>query len=46
MSLFKQGDPIPNFDMETRTKSGRSVWLNVSTIVTQAVAYATTHRLL
>ena len=33
MTLVKMGDPIQNFDMQTRTKSGRPVWLNVSTLV-------------
>ena len=34
MSPVKLADPIQNFDMETRTKSGLPVRLNVSTIVT------------
>ena len=33
MTLVKMGDPVQNFDMQTRTKSGRLVWLNVSIIV-------------
>ena len=30
MSLVKMGDPVQSFDMQTRTKSGRPVWLNFS----------------
>jgi PAS domain S-box-containing protein len=30
MSLVKMGDPIQSFDMQTRTKTGHPVWLNVS----------------
>lgn len=30
VSLLKLGEPVQNFDMRTRTKSGRSVWLNIS----------------
>ena len=34
MALVRLGDPVQSFDMQTRTKAGRPVWLNVSTIVT------------
>ena len=34
MALIKIGDPIQSFDMQTRTKAGRPVWLNLSTLVT------------
>jgi PAS domain S-box-containing protein len=30
MSLVKLGEPIQHFDMQTRTKSGRPVWLDIS----------------
>jgi PAS domain S-box-containing protein len=30
MSLVKLGEPIQHFDMQTRTKTGRPVWLNIS----------------
>jgi PAS domain S-box-containing protein len=32
-SLVKLGDPIQSFDMQTRTKIGRPIWLNLSTLV-------------
>ncbi|HET8576888.1 MAG TPA: LuxR C-terminal-related transcriptional regulator [Methylomirabilota bacterium] len=32
-SLVRMGEPIQNFDMETRTKSGQPIWLNVSILV-------------
>ncbi len=28
--LLKLGEPVQSFDMQTRTKAGRSVWLNVT----------------
>jgi PAS domain S-box-containing protein len=34
MSLVKMGDPVQSFDMQTRTKSGRPIWLNVSILTT------------
>ena len=34
MSLVKMGDPVQNFDMQTRTKSGRAIWLNISILIT------------
>ena len=33
MALVKMGDPVQSFDMQTRTKAGRPVWLNLSTLV-------------
>ena len=30
MSLVKLGEPIQHFDMQTRTKAGRPVWLDIS----------------
>jgi PAS domain S-box-containing protein len=30
MSLVKLGEPLQHFDMQTRTKAGRPVWLNIS----------------
>jgi PAS domain S-box-containing protein len=30
MSLVKLGEPVQHFDMQTRTKTGRPVWLNIS----------------
>jgi PAS domain S-box-containing protein len=30
MTLVEMGEPVQSFDMQTRTKSGRPVWLNVS----------------
>jgi len=32
MSLVKMGDPIQSFDMRTRTKAGRPIWVNLSTL--------------
>ena len=29
-SLLRMGEPVQSFDMRTRTKTGRPVWLNVS----------------
>ena len=34
MTLVKLGESIQNFDMRTRTKAGRPVWLNISVLVT------------
>jgi PAS domain S-box-containing protein len=34
MTLVKMGDPVQNFDMQTRTKTGRPIWVNVSILVT------------
>jgi len=33
MSLVKLSEPIQNFDMQTRTKGGKPVWINVSVLV-------------
>jgi PAS domain S-box-containing protein len=33
MALVKMGDPVQSFDMKTRSKNGRPVWINVSTLV-------------
>ncbi|MBI2528304.1 MAG: PAS domain S-box protein [Candidatus Rokubacteria bacterium] len=33
MTLVKLAESIQNFDMRTRTKAGRPVWLNISTLV-------------
>ena len=30
MKLVEMGDPIQSFDMRTRAKSGRAVWINLS----------------
>ena len=30
MSLVKLGEPVQHFDMQTRTKAGRPVWLDIS----------------
>jgi PAS domain S-box-containing protein len=30
MNLVKLGEPVQSFDMRTRTKNGRAVWLNIS----------------
>ena len=32
MSLVKLSEPIQNFDMQTRTKGGKPVWINVSVL--------------
>ena len=34
MALIKMGDPVQSFEMQTRTKAGRPVWLNLSTLAT------------
>jgi PAS domain S-box-containing protein len=31
-TLVKMGEPVQSFDMQTRTRTGRSVWINVSTL--------------
>lgn len=33
MSLVKIGEPVRSFDMQTRAKGGRPVWLNVTVLV-------------
>ena len=32
-SQIKHGERVPTFDLQTRAKSGRVIWLNISTIV-------------
>jgi PAS domain S-box-containing protein len=32
MNLIRLGDPVQSFDMQSRTKSGRPIWINVSTL--------------
>ena len=32
MSLVRLGEPVQSFEMRTRTKSGRAVWLDISTL--------------
>ena len=32
MALVKMGDPVQSFDMRTRTKAGRPIWVNLSTL--------------
>ena len=34
MTLVKMGEPIQSFDMQTRTKAGRPVWLAISILAT------------
>ena len=34
MALVRLGDPVQNFDMQTRTKAGRPVWVNINTVST------------
>jgi PAS domain S-box-containing protein len=36
MTLVKMGDPIQSFDMRTRTKAGRPIWVNLSTLTVPA----------
>ena len=33
LTMVKQGEPVQNYDMETRTKAGKPIWLNVSILV-------------
>ncbi len=35
-TLVKMGEPVQSFDMRTRTKAGKAVWLNISILTTQA----------
>lgn len=35
-SLVHMGEPVQNFDMQTRVKGGRPVWLNISILVMPA----------
>ena len=34
MSLVRIGESVQNFDMRSRTKAGRSIWINVSILTT------------
>ena len=36
MSLVRMGDPVQSFDMRTRTKAGRPIWVNLSTLTVPA----------
>jgi PAS domain S-box-containing protein len=36
MSLVRMGDPVQSFDMQTRTKAGRPIWVNLSTLTVPA----------
>jgi PAS domain S-box-containing protein len=40
MSLVKMGDAVQSFDMRTRTKSGRAIWISLSTLTVPAGATA------
>lgn len=33
MTLVRRGEPVQHFDMATRTKSGKPLWLNISILV-------------
>ena len=33
LTLVKEGEPVQHFDMATRTRAGKPVWLNVSIVV-------------
>ena len=37
MTLVRQGEPIQHFEMETHTKTGKSVWLDISILDVPAV---------
>ena len=37
-SLVKMGEPIQSFDMQTHSKSGQPLWLNISVLVTNGTA--------
>ena len=36
MTLVKMGEAVQNFDMQTRTKGGQSIWLNISILAIPA----------
>jgi PAS domain S-box-containing protein len=36
MTLVKMAEPVQSFDMRTRTKAGKPVWLNISTLTAPA----------
>jgi PAS domain S-box-containing protein len=40
MSLVKLSEPIQSFDMQTRTRAGKLVWINVSILAAPATAKA------
>jgi PAS domain S-box-containing protein len=40
MSLVKLSEPIQSFDMQTRTRAGKLVWINVSILTAPATAKA------
>ena len=42
MNLVKRGDSVQSFDMRTRGKTGRAVWLNISILATDGPAGACT----
>jgi PAS domain S-box-containing protein len=46
MTLVGMGEPVQNFDMRTRTKAGRPVWLNVSILPVKGDAGTITIHLL
>jgi PAS domain S-box-containing protein len=33
LTLIKRGEPVESFDLQTRSKGGRPIWLNMSTVV-------------
>ena len=33
LTMVKQEEPVQNYDMETRTKAGKPIWLNISILV-------------
>jgi PAS domain S-box-containing protein len=33
LTLIKSGEPVESFDLQTRSKGGRTIWVNMSTIV-------------
>lgn len=35
ITLVKMGEPVQHFDLATRTKTGKSIWLNVSILVVE-----------
>jgi len=43
LSLVNLGEPVQSFDMRTRTRSGRPVWLNVTILVPDADRKVTVH---
>jgi PAS domain S-box-containing protein len=43
MNLLKLDEPVQSFDMRTRTKSGRAIWLNFSILSIRGDAACTIH---